>query len=103
MQALTREEVVQRRKYFLTRAQKTTVVSKGAKRTGGTRICAICQTPLSRVILTTGGTQSIREHYHCKMSDMLTVNICKDSKICQKVHELRRREEEHNASQQPER
>ena len=54
MQALTREEVVQRRKYFLTRAQNTAVVSKGSKRVGGTRICAICQTPLSRVILTTG-------------------------------------------------
>lgn len=90
MQALTREEVVQRRRYFLRHSQKTTVVSKGAKRVGGTRICAICQTPLSRVILTTGATQATREHYHCRISDMLTVNICKDSKICQKVHEQRR-------------
>lgn len=87
---LTAEEVRARRAYFLKESDKVTKVRKGHKRVGGSRICSICQTQLSRVILRTGDTYATRDHYHCKVSDMLTIYMCKDSQVCQKVHKARR-------------
>lgn len=89
---LTPEQVRDRRKYYLTNANKVTKIDKGDRRVSGTRICAICQTQLSTVILATGKRRATRAHFHCYFSELLYVNICKDSANCQRV--TRNREEE---------
>lgn len=93
---LTKEEVKERRKYYLTNSEKKTKIYKGDKRVHGDRLCAICHTPLSTLILSTGKTVATKDHHSCYFSSMLTVNICMDSRVCQRVHRRLRKEKEEN-------
>jgi len=79
---LSREEIKERRKYFLTQAEKKTKIQKGDRRVYGSRMCAICGTQLSRMISTTGGGIATKHHYHCYFSDIFFVNVCMDSRSC---------------------
>lgn len=86
MTPLSSAAVKERRQYFLTQAAKKTKFYKGDKRVSGVRMCAICMNPLSKVILSTGKTQAVRDHYNCYFSELFYVDICLDSRVCQKVH-----------------
>lgn len=79
------EEVRERRSYYLNKSKKVTKINKGDKRVSGTRICAVCKTQLSTVILRDGSTVSTRAHYHCYFSEFLYINICRDSSNCQRI------------------
>lgn len=90
MEPLEQEEVRNRRHYFLTESKSRNKIYRGDKRVHGDRICAICHTSLSTMILATGETMATRDHHRCYFSSLVAVSICLDSRVCQKVHkELR--------------
>lgn len=96
MKPLTKEEVRERRRYFLTESESRTKVYGGDKRVQGNRLCAICHTQLSTTILATGKSEATRDHHRCYFSPLVTISICMDSRVCQRVHEdLRSKEEKH--------
>ena len=82
---LNPEEVREKRSYYLNKAVRVSTINKGDKRVNGSRICAVCKTKLSTVVLVDGSTISTRAHYHCYFSEFLYVNICKDSSNCQRI------------------
>jgi len=86
MTILTREEIISQRKEILEECNKKTVIKKGDKRVHGSRFCAVCQTPLSVVLLSNQKTVAVRNHFSCHFSDLLTINICHNSKRCRYVH-----------------
>lgn len=77
-----REQVKDKRTYFLNHATKITKISKGDKRVHGSRICGICGAQLSNVITTTGATIAKKNHFHCHFSELFYVDICMDSRSC---------------------
>lgn len=87
MKTSDNNEVKEKRKYFLNNSAKVTKIFKGDKRVNGTRMCAVCGTRLSNVILANSTTQAIRDHFHCFFSELFYVNICLDSRNCTKVLE----------------
>lgn len=82
---LSPEQVKERRSYFFNNANRVTIIKKGDKRVNGSRICAVCKSKLSTVVLVDGSTISTRAHYHCYFSEFLYINICKDSANCQRI------------------
>lgn len=91
---LSKEEVRERRRYFLTKAESRTKIYRGDKRVQGNRLCAICHTRLSTTILATGKSEATRDHHRCYFSPLVEVSLCMDSRVCQKVHKKLREEEE---------
>ena len=90
VRTLTPEQIKERRKYFLNKSLSKTKNLRGSRGVGGTRFCVVCHIPLTTVILPTGKPQTIRDHYRCKMNDLITVSLCADSRVCQREHRKRR-------------
>lgn len=82
---LNPEQVREKRSYYLNKSKRVTSINKGDKRVNGSRICAICKSKLSTVVLTDSSTVATRAHYHCYFSEFLYINICKDSANCQRI------------------
>lgn len=87
MKKLSKEEVREARSYFFNKAQKVTTIRKGDKRVHGSRVCAVCGTPLSTVLLSTGKSQAEKDHYHFDFSDLFYIDVCKDIRSCYTVME----------------
>lgn len=85
MKVLSREEIKERRKYFLANANKKTVINKGDKRVHGSRVCALCGSSLSTVTLSDGRSIATKNHYHCDFSELFYVDLCKDIRSCYSV------------------
>lgn len=81
------EEIKEKRKYFFSNALKVNKILKGDKRVNGTRVCAICGTRLSTVILTNSTTMATKDHYHCYFTELFYVNICSEARHCKKALE----------------
>ncbi len=77
-----REDIKEKRSYFLNNAEKVTKILKGDKRVHGSRICGICGSQLSNVITSTGETIAKKNHFHCHFSALFYVDICMDSRSC---------------------
>lgn len=92
MSYLEPNDIAKRRKYILNNANKVTVISKGDKRVNGTRFCGICGRKLSNVILKTGNSIAIADHYHCYFSEYFYTNICKNLHNCKSEMKKRNKE-----------
>lgn len=90
---LSSDEVRERRDYFLRNAERRTKIYSGDKRVQGNRLCAVCHTKLSTTILATGKSEATRDHHRCYFSPLVSVNLCMDSRVCQKIHRDLREEE----------
>lgn len=97
LKPLSSEEVRERRAYFLNEAESKTKIYRGDKRVQGNRLCAVCHTKLSTTILATGKSEATRDHHRCYFSPLVSVSLCMDSRVCQRVHKnLREEDEEEN-------
>lgn len=91
---LTQKEIRKRRAYFLNKAEVRSKIYRGDRRVQGNRLCAICHTKLSTIILATGKSEATRDHHRCYFSPLVSINLCIDSRVCQRIHrELREKEE----------
>lgn len=93
-----KETIRKERAYLLKKSVTKRIVKKGDKRiTEGTRVCVVCQRPLTetRVVqgFSKGGipynkyeTKSIRDHYVLSLGKNLSLSLCKDSKSCYAQH-----------------
>lgn len=78
-----RNEIKEKRKYFLHNAEKVTTIKKGDRRVvSSTRFCVICHRPLSTLVKSTGKTISTVDHFSCVVNDFIRVNMCKDIRSC---------------------
>lgn len=84
VQYLTDEEIKMRRKYLLKEADKKTIISKGDRRVGGSRLCAICGKKLSTTIISNQTTKSVSDHYRLYFSDLISISLCKRIGSCKR-------------------
>lgn len=92
MEILNKTEIKKRRRYFLTKAKKITKIRKGDKRVLGSRLCSLCGSPLSTVLLSTGDSVATKHHYDCQFSELFYVHICMDIRSCYAEMERKRRD-----------
>lgn len=78
----TSESVKNNRKHIIKLARSMTRIRAGDKRVVGIRLCGICHRKLSTYSVELQRMVVSTDHFSCKVSDIVTINICADIRSC---------------------
>ncbi|AYJ75140.1 hypothetical protein BSP36_053 [Bacillus phage BSP36] len=80
--AITKREIVDKRRSLFLQSQKHYTFKKGDRRVNTPRLCVVCERPLSSLIIHENTYITTNSHTRFHLNDIFKVDVCEDINSC---------------------